>query len=83
LVLFLRSSGITEAKRKPGSVDPVAPLFVARGYIFFVPHRRGQGRSPGPYIMDQLNAAGSPAERGRLLVKLHEVQLRDQLAALS
>jgi len=71
------------SEKKPGSVDPVAPLFVARGYIFFVPHRRGQGRSPGPYIMDQLNAAGSPAERGRLLVKLHEVQLRDQLAALS
>jgi dienelactone hydrolase len=33
--------------------------------------------------MDQLNAAGSPAERSRMLVKLHEVQLRDQLAALS
>jgi len=71
------------SEKKPGAVDPVAPLFVARGYVFFVPHRRGQGRSPGPYIMDQLNAAGSSAERSRMLVKLQEVQLRDQLAALS
>jgi carboxymethylenebutenolidase len=71
------------SEKKPGAVEPVAPLFVAHGYVFFVPHRRGQGRSPGPYIMDQLNAAGSPAERSRMLVKLHEVQLRDQLAALS
>jgi carboxymethylenebutenolidase len=71
------------SEKKPGAVDPVAPFFVARGSVFFVPHRRGQGRSPGPYIMDQLNAAGSPAERSRMLVKLHEVQLRDQLAALS
>ncbi len=71
------------SEKKPGAVDAVAPLFVARGYVFFVPHRRGQGRSPGPYIMDQLNAAGSPAERSRMLVKLHEVQLRDQLAAVS
>jgi carboxymethylenebutenolidase len=71
------------SEKKPGPVAPVAPLFVARGYVFFVPHRRGQGRSPGPYIMDQLKAARSPAERSRRLVELHEVQLRDQLAALS
>jgi carboxymethylenebutenolidase len=68
------------SEKKPGSVERVAPLFVARGYVFFVPHRRGQGRSPGPYIMDQLKSAGS--ERSRMLVKLHDVQLRDQLAAL-
>jgi carboxymethylenebutenolidase len=70
------------SEKKPGAVERVAPLFVARGYVFFVPHRRGQGRSPGPYIMDQLRQAGSPAERSRMLVRLHEVQLRDQLAAL-
>ena len=50
--------------------------------VFFVPLRRGQGRSPGPYIMDQLNAAVPPAQRSRMLVALHEVQLQDQLAAL-
>jgi carboxymethylenebutenolidase len=59
-----------------GAVVLVAPFFVAR-----VPHRRGQGRSPGPYIMDQLRAAGP--ERNSMLVRLHEAQLRDQLAALA
>ena len=51
------------SEKLPGTVDSVAPYFVSRGYIFLVPHRRGQGRSPGPYIMDQLNAATSPALR--------------------
>jgi dienelactone hydrolase len=69
------------SEKLPGAVDSVAPFFVVRGYAFFVPHRRGQGRSPGPYIMDQLNTAGS--ERSHMLVKLHEVQLQDQLAALA
>jgi dienelactone hydrolase len=71
------------SEKRPGAVDPVATFFVARGYVFFVPHRRGQGRSPGPYIMDQLRTAGSAAQRSLMLVKLHETQLGDQLAALA
>jgi carboxymethylenebutenolidase len=55
-------------ERLPGSVNTVAPYFVNHGYVFFVPHRRGQGRSPGAYIVDQLNAAASPAQRSRMLV---------------
>jgi len=71
------------SEKRPGAVDSVATFFVTRGYVFFVPHRRGQGRSPGPYIMDQLKTAASAAERSVMLVKLHEAQLGDQLAALS
>ncbi len=71
------------SERNPGAVDSVAAFFVTRGYVFFVPHRRGQGRSPGPYIMDQLKTAGSAAERSLMLVKLPEAQLGDQLAALT
>src|SRR5215471_10913081 len=44
------------SERMPGAADTVAPFFVNRGYVFFVPHRRGPGRSPGNYIMDQRNA---------------------------
>src|SRR5262249_37789042 len=69
--------------KRPGAVNAVAPFFVDRGYVFFVPHRRGHGRSPGPYIMDQLKAATSPAARSAMLVRLHETQLQDQLAALA
>ena len=61
----------------------MAMFFTTRGYVFFVPHRRGQGRSPGPYILDQLKTAGSAAGRSLMLVKLHEAQLDDQLAALA
>src|SRR5437867_5093829 len=72
------------SEKLPGSVDSVAPFFVNKGYVFFVPHRRGQGRSPGPYIMDELNMAGSrlSGERGRREIELHETHLDDQLAAL-
>ena len=71
------------SEKRPGAVDPVAMFFITRGYVFFVPHRRGQGRSPGPYIMDQLKTAGSAAGQSLMLVKLHEAQLGDQLAALA
>ena len=70
------------SEKLPGTIDGVAPYFIAKGFVFFVPHRRGQGRSPGPYIMDELKQAGSRSDRSRLLVDLHEVQLQDQLAAL-
>jgi carboxymethylenebutenolidase len=70
------------AEKLPGTADSVAPYFASRGYVFLVPHRRGHGHSPGDYIVDQLDAATSPEESSRLLVVLHEVHLRDQLAAL-
>jgi dienelactone hydrolase len=72
------------SEKSPGSVETVAPYFVSKGYVFFVPHRRGQGRSPGPYIMDELSMTGSRLsdERGRREIELHETHLEDQLAAL-
>jgi carboxymethylenebutenolidase len=72
------------SEKSPGSIDSVAPYFVRQGYVFFVPHRRGQGRSPGPYIMDELKMAGSrlSGERGRREIELHETHLEDQVAAL-
>jgi dienelactone hydrolase len=69
------------SEKLPGWLPQVAPVLLERGYVFFVPHRRGHGRSPGPYILDQIEAA-APAERGALLVRLHDLQLGDQMAAL-
>lgn len=71
------------SEKLPGWLPEVAPSFVRRGWVFFIPHRRGQGRSPGPYISDQLQAVPAGEARSRLLVQLHEVQLGDQLAALA
>jgi dienelactone hydrolase len=70
------------SEKTVGTLDTVAPFFVSKGYVFFVPHRRGHGRSPGPYIMDQINQAASKEERNRVAMDLHETHVEDQLAAL-
>lgn len=68
--------------------DAIAPVFVARGWAFFAPYRRGQGlsESAGPYIMDEIDAAnrrGGLGEADATLVRLLSTeQLDDQLAAL-
>jgi len=38
----------------PGSQPVLARFYMSHGFVFFVPHRRGQGRSPGRYIMDEI-----------------------------
>ena len=62
---------------RPGTKPELAELFSAHGYVFFVPHRRGQGRSPkdGRVLALQQAAGGA--------LPLNELQLEDQLAALA
>ncbi len=69
----------------PGDLANVAATFLKAGYVFFIPHRRGHGRSAaaGPYIVDQLAATPNTAAWSRLLVDLHHVHLTDQLAAVA
>jgi len=73
-------------EKLPGDKNAVAQVFVKAGYVVFVPHRRGQGRSPGPYIQDQLGAerqARGAQAQNALFISLHEgPQLSDQMAAL-
>jgi carboxymethylenebutenolidase len=45
------------SEKSRGTIESVAPYLVNKGYVFFVSHRRGQGQSPGPYIMDELRMA--------------------------
>jgi carboxymethylenebutenolidase len=42
------------SERHPGSQPVLARFYMSHGFVFFVPHRRGQGRSPGRYIMDEI-----------------------------
>jgi len=75
------------SEKLPGWLPQLGPLFTRRGYVFFIPHRRGQGRSnhEAPYIMDLLDREREEhgrAARNRKLVELQEVHLEDQLAAL-
>jgi carboxymethylenebutenolidase len=74
------------SERRPGWLPDLAPLFISRGYILFIPHRRGHGRSPGEYIMDQLARAKESRglqARNKKLVELMEAHLEDQIAALT
>jgi carboxymethylenebutenolidase len=74
------------SERRPGWLPELAPIFLKQGYVLFIPHRRGQGRSPGDYIMDQVSLAqetGGQLARDRKLVELMEVHLEDQTAALT
>jgi dipeptidyl aminopeptidase/acylaminoacyl peptidase len=56
---------------RPGFKPELARIFTDAGYVFFVPHRRGQGRSPRDGRLFTLGA-----------LALNEMQLEDQLAAL-
>jgi len=74
------------SERRPGWLPELAPIFLSKGYVFFIPHRRGHGRSPGDYVMDLLdraNQSGGPQARDRKLVELMELHLQDQAAALA
>jgi carboxymethylenebutenolidase len=66
----------------------LAPVFAARGWVFFMPYRRGQGlsASAGRYIGDEIEDAkrrgGLEAGAAVQLRLLQTEQLDDQLAAL-
>jgi carboxymethylenebutenolidase len=69
--------------------DLIGPLFVARGWVFFAPYRRGQGLSTdaGPYIQQQIRAAqaiGGESLAAETMVRLLTTeQLQDQMAAFA
>ena len=44
------------SERRPGWQPELASFYNSHGFVFFLPHRRGQGKSPGPYIMDEIRA---------------------------
>src|SRR5262249_46898634 len=66
----------------PGSEPALGALFTAQGYEFFVPHRRGQGLSPGPYISDVV-AQAPPAQQNQVVVDQLVAQADDVAAALT
>jgi dienelactone hydrolase len=70
------------------AAEALGPVFVAKGWVFFMPSRRGQGLSAdaGPYIEDEIEAArgvGGPRAAASTMVRLLATDhLNDQLAAL-
>jgi carboxymethylenebutenolidase len=70
------------SEKTPGSHPALARFYNAHSYVFFVPHRRGQGRSPGDYIQDLVEQA-PPGERGRRMVELQQAEVDDVIAGLN
>jgi dienelactone hydrolase len=70
------------SEKLPGSQPALANFYTAHSYVFFVPHRRGQGRSPGDYIQDQV-AQAAPGERARRMVELQQAEVDDVIAGLN
>ena len=42
------------SEKKPGTKPDLAAFFTGHGFVYFVPHRTGHGRSPGVDISDRL-----------------------------
>lgn len=67
------------SERRPGWQPELAAFYNSHGFVFFLPHRRGQGRSPGSYIMDEIRGGGGPTAAVRAQQEANE----DVLAALN
>ncbi|HEY6971921.1 MAG TPA: prolyl oligopeptidase family serine peptidase [Candidatus Angelobacter sp.] len=70
------------SEKLPGSQPELANFYTSHFFIFFVPHRRGQGRSPGDYIQDLVMQA-PPSQRAQKMVELQEAEVEDVVAALN
>jgi dienelactone hydrolase len=70
------------SEKLPGSKPALGAFFTTQGFAFFVPHRRGQGLSPGQYISD-LVAQSPPAQQNQVVVDQLVAQVDDVVAALT
>jgi dienelactone hydrolase len=70
------------SEKDPGSKPVLGAFFTSQGYVFFVPHRRGQGLSPGPYISDVV-AQAPPQLQNQVVVDQLVAQADDVVAALT
>ncbi len=62
---YLYNHGSAAGNLSGQAFGQLGPLFASRGWVFFAPYRRGQGLSmhAGPYISDEIAAAGQEARR--------------------
>lgn len=70
------------SEKLPGSQPALAKFYTEHSYVFFIPHRRGQGRSPGEYIQDLVQEA-PPYQRAERMVELQRAEVEDLVAALN
>src|SRR5262252_8910742 len=66
------------SEKLPGQQPDLAKFYTKQGFVFFVPHRHGQGRSPGAYIQDLIEKYAA-TEKNRTLVEKHVVKLQEEV----
>lgn len=67
------------SEKRPGWQPALASFYNSHGFVFFLPHRRGQGKSPGPYILDEIRGSGTPLAA----VQAQEAANEDVVAAMN
>ena len=67
------------SERLPGAQPDLAEFYTSHGFVFFLPHRRGQGKSPGPYIMEEIRRSHDDSAT----VQLQEAANQDVSAAMT
>lgn len=70
------------SEKLPGWRPELGNFYTSHSFVFFIPHRRGQGRSPGEYIEDLVQQA-LPWQRAKRMVELQEAEVEDVVAALN
>jgi carboxymethylenebutenolidase len=71
----------------PGWFPTLGKFWTDHGFVFFVPHRSGHGRSPGAYISDEqqkfADGEKDPQKVREHMIMLHERANRDVVTALA
>lgn len=86
---ILYNHGSASGMENNAAFDLLGPVFVAHGWLFFAPYRRGQGLSSdaGHYIENQIAVArvlhGKTAAANAMVRLLDTDHLQDQIAALA
>src|SRR5215813_4907203 len=65
------------SEKLPGQQPDLARFYTSKGFVFFLPHRHGQGRSPGAYIEDLIEKYAA-TEKNRTLVDKQMVKLQEE-----
>ncbi len=75
------------SEKTPGWFPGVAKFYLEKGFVVFVPHRHGHGRSPGDYIVDLQTkfreTAKDEASVQKKTIELHEFYNSDVVAAVN
>ena len=65
------------SEKLPGQQPDLARFYTSKGFVFFLPHRHGHGRSPGDYIQDLIEQFKAK-ENNRMLYEKYVVKLQEE-----